>query len=133
MKPKPPPKAKLNAAKKKAASAAKKKAASAAKKKAASAEKRPGSNRVKVAVPAAAISANEPLVGGAAEASGVERMFAILFYILLFSLPVLLMIAALRQIVPYNAAHGGEDIRIPVAFCGLFLLVIEGFMYLMVR
>ena len=88
---------------------------------------------MKAVVLGGAISANEPLVGGAEEASGIERMIAILFFILLFSLPVVLMIVALRSIVPYTVAHG-EDIRVPVAFCVLFLLVIEGFfMYLLTR
>jgi hypothetical protein len=125
--------AKKAAAKKAAAkkAAAKKAAAKkAAAKKAASLEKRPGSDRVKGVVPGA-ISTNEPLVGGVEDTSGIVRMLAIL----LFSLPVLLMTAALVPLnfVPYNLAHGWERIRVPVALCGVFLLMIEGSMYLLAR
>ena len=58
-----------------------------------------------------------------------------LLAILLFSLPVLLIIAALVPLnfVPYNVAHGWGHIRVPVALSGLFLLVVEGSMYLMTR
>jgi hypothetical protein len=125
----PPAKVKLKAAKLKAA---KLKAAmlKAAKLKAASSEQRPASDRVKGAVLGGAVS-SEPLVSGAEETSGIVRLLAIF----LFSLPVLLMIAALvpLNLVPYNVAHGWERSRIPVALCGLFLLVLEGFMYLLAR
>ena len=114
---KPPAKAKLKVAKKKAASS----------------ETLPGNDRVKGALLGGAISTNEPLVGGAENASGIERMLVILLYILLFSLPVLLMLAALRNIVHYNVAHGYEDTRVAVVLCGLFLLAIEGFMYMLMR
>ena len=99
--------------------------------KAASSEKQSDSDRVKGALLGGAVSTNAPLVGGAAEASGIERMLAILLYILLFSLPVLLMIAVLRSIVHNNVTYAYEDMRVPVALCGLLLLLIEGFMYLL--
>ena len=124
---KPPAKAKLKAAEKKAAAergrgeaaAAAKKAAA---KKAASSEKRSGSDRVDGALLGGAVSTNAPLVGGAEETSGIERMLAILLLILLFSLPVLLMIAMLRSIVHNNVMYAHEDMRVPVALCGLLLL-----------
>jgi hypothetical protein len=55
--------------------------------------------------------------------------------ILLFSLPVVLMIAALVPLdfafVPYKVAYGWAEIRAPVALCGLSLLVVEGVVYLL--
>jgi hypothetical protein len=136
---KPSAEAKLKAAKEQAAKekAAKEQAAEkaaaekAAAKKAASSEKQLDRDRVKGALLGEAISTNEPLVGGAAEASAIERMLAILLYILLFSLPVLLMVAVLRSIAHNNVAYTYEDMRVPVVLCGLLLLLVEGFMYLL--
>ena len=67
------------------------------------------------------------------EAAPLVRMLAIL----LFSLPVLLVLAALVplnfEFVPYRVAHGWEELRAPIAIGGLSLLVVEGFMYLLTR
>jgi hypothetical protein len=86
-----------------------------------------------------AISTNEtqgaadalPLLSDAEETSGLVRMLAVL----LFSLPVLLILAALVPLdfafVPYRVAYGWDRIRGPVAVWGVALLVIEGLVYLL--
>jgi hypothetical protein len=70
---------------------------------------------------------------GGSEVTPFLRMLAML----LFSLPVLLVLAALVplnfEFVPYRVAHGWEELRAPAAIGGLSLLVVEGFMYLLTR
>jgi hypothetical protein len=85
------------------------------------------------ASPAAGPAAAAPVVESVGGPSGTLRMLAIL----LFSLPALLIVAALVplnfEFVPYKVAYGWEEIRVPVALCGLSLLVVEGFVYLLMR
>ena len=79
----------------------------------------------------AGVSEASTLLSSAEEPSGFVRMLVILLY----SLPVLLIIAACVPLdfafVPYRIAVGWEEIRVLVAFCGLALLVVEGCLYLL--
>jgi hypothetical protein len=75
-------------------------------------------------------------VTGSADGSDATPFLRMLA-VLLFSLPALLVLAALVplnfEFVPYRVAHGWDELRVPVAIGGLSMLVVEGFMYLLTR